>query len=59
MELSNSDIVKLREVLQKSIGDYSDQLSDQEVGELGITLLQTTAVILKAKCDLRRIATVN
>lgn len=51
MELCKKEIVSLREVLRKSIGDYSNQFTDEEVNELGITLLQTTAVLLKARCQ--------
>jgi len=51
MELSKTELANLREVLRKSIGDYSDQFTDQEVSELGVTLLQTTAVLLKAHCQ--------
>jgi hypothetical protein len=49
MELSHNEIKNLREILRKSIGDYSDQFTDQEVYELGVTLLQTTAVVLKTR----------
>jgi hypothetical protein len=59
MELTCTEIIKLREVIRKSIGDYSDRLSDEEVCELGMTLLQMTAVILKAKSLLRKTGSVN
>lgn len=49
MKLSDEDIVKLREVLRLSIGDYADQFNNQEINELGVTLLQTTASLLKTR----------
>lgn len=56
MELSSVEILRLREVIRKSIGDYSDRLSDEEVCELGIILLQTTAVALKARYQKTKIS---
>lgn len=46
---SAKEIAELREALRISLGSYADKLKDEDLSELGSTLLQATAVVLKAK----------
>lgn len=48
-KLDEKQISELREVLRLSIGDHADKLSEDELNDLGMTLLEATAVALKAK----------
>jgi hypothetical protein len=48
------EIAKLREVLRASIKNYADCLSDDDIEEFGNSMLQATAVILKAKYSSRK-----
>jgi len=43
------EIAELREVLRISIGGRADKLTDEDLSEFGATMLQATAVVLKAK----------
>lgn len=48
-KLSERQISELREVLRLSIGGYADKFSEDELNDLGATLLAATAITLKAK----------
>ena len=46
---STGEIAKLREVLRISLGKHVDRLSDEDLSEIGSSMLQATAIVLKAK----------
>lgn len=47
--LSVKEIVELREVLRISLGKHVDMLSNEDLSDIGSTMLQVTANALKAK----------
>lgn len=49
MKLSKKEIDELREVVRLSIGQYADEITDEDLADFGMSLLQATATILKAK----------
>lgn len=54
LSFSPKEIVALREVLRKSIGDRATSFNDNELVEIGASLLQATAIALKAKYAKRK-----
>ena len=55
MKLNKEEVLELREVLRISIGNYADRLSDENLNELGTSMLKATAIALKAKYSNRRV----
>jgi hypothetical protein len=49
MKLAKEELDELREVIRQSIGDNADEFTDQDLCDFGISLLEATATILKAK----------
>ena len=49
INLNAKEIAKLREVLRLSIGSHVDTFTTEELKEFGSSMLQATAVVLKAK----------
>lgn len=47
--LSAKETAELREVLRIQLGRHADMLSDEDLSDFGITMLQATAIVLKAK----------
>lgn len=47
--LSAKEIAELREVLRISLGRHVDRLSDEDLSDFGITMLEATAIALKAR----------
>jgi len=43
------ELTKLREVLRISLGKHVDRLSDEDLSDIGSTMLRVTAIVLKAK----------
>ena len=43
------ELAELREVLKISLGKHVDMLSDDDLSDFGLTMLQVTAIALKAK----------
>jgi hypothetical protein len=54
MNLSKEEMLKLREILRISLGKRANELSEEELSEFGITLLEATAIALKARCLLKK-----
>ena len=48
------EIAKLREVLRISFGKHVDRLSDGDLSDIGSSMLQATAIVLKAKHSARK-----
>lgn len=46
---SVKEIAKLREMLHISIGNHVDKLTEDDLNEFGTSMLQVTAIVLKAK----------
>lgn len=46
---STKELADLRSVLRASIGDHADDLTEEYLSDFGTSMLQATAVILKAK----------
>ena len=51
MVLGEKESFGLREVLRLSIGDHVNEFSEEDLDELGMTLLEATAVALKARAE--------
>jgi hypothetical protein len=49
LNFNAKEIAKIREVLRISIGSHVDTFTIEELKEFGASLLQATAVVLKAK----------
>ena len=49
MVFCEKERLDLREVLRLSIGDNVSEFSDEDVDELAVTLLEVTAIALKAR----------
>ncbi len=49
LNFNAKEIAKLREVLRLSIGSHVDTFTTEELKEFGSSMLQATAVVLKAK----------
>lgn len=47
--LGEKERLELRDVLRLSIGDHANELSEEDLDDLGMTLLEATAVVLKAR----------
>lgn len=47
--LGEKERLDLREVLRLSIGDHVSKFSEEDLDDLGVTLLEATAVALKAR----------
>ena len=43
------EIAELREILSTSVGDKVSGLTEEDLVEFGTAMLQTTAIVLKAK----------
>lgn len=46
---NSKEIAEFREILRLSIGSHADKLSVDDLNDLGTTLLQVTAITIKAK----------
>ena len=53
MKLSKKELDELREVIRLSIDHYADVFTDEDLADFGMSLLQATAAILKAKHNLK------
>jgi hypothetical protein len=53
MKLSKKELDELREIIRQLIGNYVDKLTEEDLNEFGIALLQATATSLKAKYNSR------
>ena len=51
MVLGEKESFGLREVLRLSIGDHVNEFSEEDLDELGMTLLEATAVALKERAE--------
>lgn len=49
IHFSVTEMTKLRNVLRISIGEHADSLSEEDLSNLGSSMLQATSVALKAK----------
>ncbi len=49
MKLSKKELDELREVIRQSIGDQVDKFTEEDLCDFGMSLLEATAAILKAK----------
>lgn len=49
IHFSATEMAKLRNVLRISIGKHADSLSEEDLSNLGSSMLQATSVALKAK----------
>ena len=49
LNFNAKQITKLREILRLSIGSHVDTFTTEELKEFGASMLQATAVVLKAK----------
>ncbi len=47
--LGEKERLELREILRLSIGDYASKFSEEDLDDLGVTLLEATAIALKAR----------
>lgn len=47
--LGEKERLELREVLRLSIGDHVNKFSEEDLDDLGMTLLEVTAIVLKAR----------
>jgi hypothetical protein len=54
MRLDKKDIDELRDVVRLSIGAHADTFTDEDLADFGMSLLEATAIILKAKYNLKR-----
>lgn len=53
------ELAKLRDVLRTSLGKHADELSDEDLRDFGSSMLQATAVVLKAKYSLKKAAKIQ
>lgn len=49
MMLDEKERLNLREILRLSVGDRTSEFSEEDVDDLGATLLEVTAIALKAR----------
>ncbi|OGZ28559.1 MAG: hypothetical protein A2427_02335 [Candidatus Nealsonbacteria bacterium RIFOXYC1_FULL_40_7] len=49
IHFSATEMAKLRNVLRISIGKHADSLSEEDLSNLGSSMLQATSVALKAR----------
>ena len=49
MKLGEKERLDLREILRLSIGDHVSEFSEEDLDDLGMTLLEATAIALKAR----------
>lgn len=49
LKLGEKERLELREVLRLSIGDHVSKFSEEDLDDLGMTLLEATAIALKAR----------
>lgn len=49
LSFSIREIAELREILSTSVGDKVSGLTEEDLVEFGTAMLQTTAIVLKAK----------
>jgi len=47
--LGEKERLELREILRLSIGDHVSEFSDEDLNDFGMTLLELTAIVLKAR----------
>ena len=48
------ELMGLREALRISIGDHADKLTNEDLSEFGISMLEATAIVLRAKYAKRK-----
>jgi len=49
LSFSSKEISNLREVLRSSIGNSADEFTNNDLNEFGSSMLEATAIVLKAK----------
>jgi len=49
ISFNSKEISELREVLRLSIGNSTDDLTENDLNEFGSSMLEATAIVLKAK----------
>ena len=49
LSFSSKEISNLREVLRASIGNSADEFTNNDLNEFGASMLEATAIVLKAK----------
>lgn len=52
---SAKEIAELRDVLRISLADHADALTEADLSDFGASMLQATAVVLKAKYMQKRL----
>lgn len=54
LKLTGKEIAELREALRVSIGNHADKLTNEDLSEFGISMLEATAIVLRAKYTKRK-----
>jgi hypothetical protein len=57
MRFSKKELNELREAVRASIGAHADTFTDEDLADFGMSLLEATATILKAKYNLKKSTT--
>jgi hypothetical protein len=54
MKLTKKQLYELRIIIVNSIGEEANNLTDEDIDEFGISLLEATVALLKAQYHLKR-----